>query len=260
MSFYQRGEVRIHYEEAGSGFPLLVIPGGGLNSTVAGLATHPFNPFDEFSGEFRVIAADLRNAKGGQSSGPFEVDRPWDAYTDDHIGLMDHLGIREFMVLGFCIGGPFIWNLLNRAGDRVVAAVPVQPSGYRHEMPNLSYSNNMKSWGPELCERRSDLTMEMVDTFLTNMYTGARADFVYTVTRDFVRNCRTPILVLPDDVPGHPYVVAMESVYLAPNAQVTLYPWKANPKQIQLGLRHVRGFLRDNRPVAAARPMATAAQ
>jgi len=59
--------------------------------TVAGLATHPFNPLDEFKGEFRVIAADLRNAKGGQSSGPLEVDRPWDGYTDDHIGLMDHL-------------------------------------------------------------------------------------------------------------------------------------------------------------------------
>ena len=60
MPFYEKGNVRIHYEEAGSGFPLLVIPGGGLNSTVAGLATHPFNPFDEFKGEFRVIAADLR--------------------------------------------------------------------------------------------------------------------------------------------------------------------------------------------------------
>jgi pimeloyl-ACP methyl ester carboxylesterase len=119
MPFYEKGDVRIHYEEVGSGFPLLVIPGGGLNSTVAGLATHPFNPFDEFKGEFRVIAADLRNAKGGQSTGPLEVDRPWDAYTDDHLGLMDHLGMQEFMVLGFCIGGPFIWNLLKRAGDRV---------------------------------------------------------------------------------------------------------------------------------------------
>jgi pimeloyl-ACP methyl ester carboxylesterase len=132
MSIYQRGDVRIHYEEAGSGFPLLVIPGGGLNSTIAGLAsqTHPFNPFDAFKDEFRVIAADLRNAKGGESSGPLETDRPWDAYTDDHIGLMDHLGIRDFLVLGFCIGGPFIWNLLTRASDRVVAAVPAQPSGY----------------------------------------------------------------------------------------------------------------------------------
>ncbi|MBV9827663.1 MAG: alpha/beta hydrolase [Alphaproteobacteria bacterium] len=260
MPFYEKGTARIYYEEAGSGFPLLVIPGGGLNSTVAGLKTHPFNPFDEFASEFRVIAADLRNAKGGQSSGPLETGRAWDAYTDDHLGLMDHLGIRQFMVMGFCIGGPFIWNLLKRAGDRVVAAVPMQPSGYRHEMPELSYKNNMKGWGPELCERRPDITMAQVDAFLTNMYRGDRADFVYTVTRDFVRQCQTPILVMPDDVAGHPYVVAMESAYLAPNAQVTLYPWKANPRQTQIALRHVRGFLRDNRPAVAAQPLASAAQ
>jgi pimeloyl-ACP methyl ester carboxylesterase len=259
MPFYQRGETRIHYQEAGSGFPLLVIPGGGLNSTVAGLATHPFNPFDEFKGEYRVIAADLRNAKGGQSSGPLETDRPWDAYTDDHIGLMDHLGIREFMVLGFCIGGPMIWNLLKRAGDRVLAAVPAQPSGYRPEMPDLSYNNNMKGWGPELCARRPDITMAMVDAFLTNMYRGARADFVYTVTRDFVRECRTPILVLPDDVPGHPLAVAMESVHLAPNAQVSLYPWKDTQDKIPLAVRHIRSFLKANRPTGAAQPLAAAA-
>src|SRR5579871_4226211 len=135
MPFYDRGNVRIYYEEAGSGFPLLVIPGGGLNSTVAGLKTHPFNPFDEFSNEFRVIAADLRNAKGGQSTGPLETGRAWDAYTDDQIGLMDHLGIGRFMVMGFCIGGAFSGTLLNRAGERVVAAVPGQPSGYRHDPP-----------------------------------------------------------------------------------------------------------------------------
>ena len=95
MPFYERGDVRIHYEEVGSGFPLMIIPGGGLNSTVAGLANHPFNPMEEFKGEYRVIAADLRNANGGESSGPLESDRPWDAYTDDQIGLMDHLGTRR---------------------------------------------------------------------------------------------------------------------------------------------------------------------
>jgi len=227
--------VRIHYEEAGAGFPLLVIPGGGLNSTVAGLATHPFDPFGEFKNEYRVIAADLRHAKDGQSAGPLESDRPWDAYTDDHLGLMDHLGIHQFMVLGFCIGGPFIWNLLKRAGDRVVAAVPAQPSGYRPEMPELFYNNNMKDWGPELRSRRPDITLAMVEAFLTNMYRGARADFVFTVTRDFVRSCQTPILVLPDDVPAHPYAVAMETVHLAPNAQVSLYPWKDTPDKIPPG-------------------------
>jgi pimeloyl-ACP methyl ester carboxylesterase len=260
MPLYEKGDVRIHYEEVGSGFPLLVIPGGGLNSTVAGLATHPFSPINEFKGEYRVITADLRNAKGGQSVGPLEVDRPWDAYTDDHIGLMDHLGIRQFMVLGFCIGGPFIWNLLKRAGDRVVAAVPAQPSGFRPEMPDLSYQNNMKGWGPELCERRPDITMAMVDAFLTKMYRN-NADFVYTVTRDFVRNCRTPILVLPDDVPAHPYAVAMESVHLAPNAQVSLYPWKDTPDKIPLAVRHIRTFLRAHRTVIGAhQPLAAAAQ
>ena len=261
MPFYEKGDVRIHYEEAGSGFPLLVIPGGGLNSTIAGLATqtHPFNPFDEFKDEFRVISADLRNAKGGESSGPLATDRPWDAFTDDQLGLMDHLGIREFLVLGFCIGGPFIWNMLQRAGDRVIAAIPAQPSGWRPEMPTLSYDNNMKTWGPELCERRPDITMAMVDTFLTNMY-SKRADFVYTVSRDFVRGCQTPILVLPDDVPAHPYAVAMETVHLAPNAQVSLYPWKDTPDKIPLAVRHVRTFLRAYRPAAGARTMAAAAQ
>jgi hypothetical protein len=84
---------------------------------------------------------------------------------------------------------------------------------------------------------------------------------VYTVTRDFVRNCQTPILVLPDDVPGHPYAVAMESVHLAPNAQVSLYPWKDTPDKIPLAVRHIRTFLRAHRPgVAASQPLAAAAQ
>ena len=95
VPLYEKGDIRIHFEEAGSGFPLLVIPGGWLNSTIAGLATHPFNPFDEFKNEYRVISADLRNANGG-SVWPAGGRRPWDAYTDDHIGLMDHLGIRQF--------------------------------------------------------------------------------------------------------------------------------------------------------------------
>ena len=250
MSFYDKGPVRIRYEEAGSGFPLLLIAGGGLNSTISGLTRGPFNPIEEFKGEYRCIASDLRNANGGQSSGPLEIDRPWDGYTDDHLGVMDHLGIEKFMVLGFCIGGPFIWNLLERAPDRIVAAVLAQPSGFRKEMPDLFYENNMKRWGPELVKRRTDITMEMVDKFLTKMY-RTNADFVYTVTRDFVRNCQTPVLILPDDVPAHPYEVAMEAAMLAPKAEVSLFPWKEPKERIPLAVRQIRSFLRAHRPVSA---------
>ena len=31
-SFYEKGNVRIRYSEVGSGFPVLVTPGGGLNA------------------------------------------------------------------------------------------------------------------------------------------------------------------------------------------------------------------------------------
>jgi len=243
MSFYEKGPVRIHYQEAGSGYPLLLIAGGGLNSTISNLARGPVDPIEEFKGEYRCIASDLRNANGGQSSGPLEIDRPWDAYTDDHLGLMDHLAIDKFAVLGFCIGGPFIWNLLRRAPDRIVAAVLAQPSGSRPEMRDLFYEGNMKTWGPELSKRRPDITMETVDKFLTRMY-RTNADFVFTVTRDFVRSCQTPVLILPDDIPAHPYAVAMEAAMLAPKAEVSMFPWKEPKERIPLAVRQIRSFLR----------------
>src|SRR4249919_3108255 len=178
MSFYEKGPVRIHYEQFGSGYPLLLIAGGGLNSTIAGLS-NPFNAIETFKGEYRCIASDLRNAYAGQSSGPLEIDRPWDSYTDDHLGLMDHLGIDKFMVLGFCIGGPFIWNLMKRAPNRVVAAVPAQPVGFRPEMPGVLYDGSVTGWGPDLVKRRPDVKMETVEKFLTKMF-RTNADFVFT--------------------------------------------------------------------------------
>src|SRR3954467_9532778 len=70
MRMFEKGAVRIHFEEAGSGFPLLLIAGGGLNSTIAALkGNSPFNPIEEFKGEYRCVASDLRNANGGQSTG-----------------------------------------------------------------------------------------------------------------------------------------------------------------------------------------------
>ena len=250
MSFYENGPVRIHYEEAGSGFPLLIIAGGGMNSRISRLVSAPFNPIEEFKGEYHCIASDLRNANGGQSSGPLEIERPWDSYTDDHLGLMDHLGIDKFMVLGFCIGGPFIWNLLKRAPDRVVAAVPAQPVGFRPEMPTVMYDSGMTGWGPELTERRPEITMEMVDTFLTKMW-RTDADFVFTVTRDFMRTCQTPQLILPDDSRAHPYAAAMEAAMLAPKSEVSMFPWKEPVERIPLAVRQIRSFLRAHRPASA---------
>jgi len=248
-SFYEKGPVRIHYQSVGSGFPLLLISGGGLNSTIAGL-TNPFNSIEEFKGEYRCIAADLRNANPGQSSGPLDADRPWDSHADDQLGVLDHLGVNKFMVMGFCIGGPFIWNLLKRAPNRVVAAVLAQPVGFRPEMPNVLYDGSKTGWAPDFLKRRPEVTADTVEKYLTRMF-RTDADFVFTVSRDFVRSCQTPVLILPDDVPAHPLAVAMECAMSAPKAEVSMYPWKQPPERIPLAVRHIRSFLRAHRLAAS---------
>src|ERR671930_1762989 len=114
MPFYEKGDVRIRYEEAGSGFPLLVTPGGGLNSKVSNWPTAVINAMEAFKNDFRCITMDQRNANGGESTGPVPVDNPWEAFADDQLGLMDHLGIHEFFYMGYCIGGFFFREPLPR--------------------------------------------------------------------------------------------------------------------------------------------------
>src|SRR6058998_3506798 len=159
MPLYEKGDVCIHYEEVGSGFPLLLIPGEGLNSTIAWNAKGAlFHPVEEFKNEYRCITADLRNATSGQSSGPLEIDRPWESYTDDQLGLMDHLRIDKFMVMGFCIGGPFIWSLLKRAPNRIAGAVLAQPVGWRPEMRDRSYAGAFwKTWPALINAKRPEI-------------------------------------------------------------------------------------------------------
>ena len=115
MPFYDKGDIRIRYEETGSGFPLLVTPGGGLNSRVSNWPTAVFNAMEAFKSDFRCITMDQRNANNGGSTGPVPVENPWDAFADDQLGLMDHLGIREFFYMGYCIGGCFAGKLMQSA-------------------------------------------------------------------------------------------------------------------------------------------------
>ena len=112
MSFYEKGPVRIHYEEAGSGFPLLLVAGGGLNSTIAGLKRGgPFNAIEEFKGEYRCIFSDMRNANGGQSSGPLEIDRPWDAYGRTGVRSCILLSINPLCYLRLMMGRPLRFGI-----------------------------------------------------------------------------------------------------------------------------------------------------
>ncbi len=242
MPFYEHDDVRIRYEEAGSGFPLLVTPGGGLNSRVDNWPRAVFNAMDAFKNEFRCITMDQRNAIGGESTGPVAVDDPWGAFADDQLGLMDHLGIREFAFMGYCIGGCFAGKLIERAPERMVGAVFCQTVGHWPEDPDVMYRSGRDGWAPELLAQRPDLNQASIDQYLHNLY-RANPDFLYSVSRDVIRNCQTPILVLPDDVPAHPHQTSVDVASLAPNAEITVFPWTSPPDLKERTINRVRRFL-----------------
>jgi pimeloyl-ACP methyl ester carboxylesterase len=243
VGFYEKGDVHIRYAEIGSGFPLLATPGGGLNSRISNWPTAVINILEEFKSDFRVITMDQRNASNGYSTGPVPVDNPWDAFADDQLGVMDHLGIRQFFFFGNCIGGPFAMKLMERAPARVVAAILSQPVGHRPDKPDYMYESGRDVWAKEFRERRPDVSMATIEQYLHNLY-RVQPDFVYSVSRDFAKSCQTPMLVLPDDIVAHPLQVSIDIASLAPNAEITVFPWKEPPELKARTINRARTFLK----------------
>src|ERR1700760_4459604 len=58
VGFIEKGDVRLRYAEIGSGFPLLALPGGGLNSRIVNWPTAVINIPEEFKNDFRIIIMD----------------------------------------------------------------------------------------------------------------------------------------------------------------------------------------------------------
>lgn len=243
MPLYEKGPVRIRYEETGSGFPLLLVPGGGLNSRVSNWPNAVFNSPEIFKDEFRCITMDQRNANGGESTGPIPTSDPWDAFADDQLGLMDHLGIDQFLFMGYCIGGCFAMKLMERAPQRVRAGVLVQTVGHHPEHPDYMYNSGRDVWAPELMQRRPDVTMAEIERYLHALY-RSYPEFIYSVSRDFARRCQTPMLVLLDETPAHPLVTSVEVASLCPNAEITVFPWRDPPELKTRTIDRVRRFLR----------------
>jgi pimeloyl-ACP methyl ester carboxylesterase len=247
FGFCEKAGVRIRYAEIGTGFPLLATPGGGLNSRIAVWPNAVIDIPREFKHDFRVITMDQRNATGGESSGPVAVDDPWGAFADDQLGVMDHLGIDRFCFFGNCIGGPFAMKLIERAPRRVIAAVLSQPIGHNPEQPDYMYDAGLNNWAKELRARRPDVSMATIEKYLHNLY-RVRPDFVYSVSREFAKACRTPMLVLPDNVVAHPLQTSIELASLCPNAEITVFPWKEPPELKARTIDRARTFLKRHVP------------
>lgn len=240
MPTFVRNDVSLYYEESGSGYPLLLFAPGGMRSAIAFWARSVWNPIDALRSRFRVIAMDQRNA--GQSTAPITASDGWHSYAQDHIALMNHLGIDKAHVLGGCIGGPYCLGVMAAAPDRVSAAVLQQPIGFDGENRQAFY-DMFDSWADALRPSRPDVAADAWSAFRSNMYGG---DFVFNVSRDFVRNCRIPMLVLLGNDLYHPAVTSREIAALAPNAELIEH-WK-EPDAVAQTVARVQAFLDRHTP------------
>jgi len=231
MAVMQRGELSIYYETRGKGFPLLLIAPGGMTSVISFWGRSAFNPIEIFSQDYWTIAMDQRNA--GNSSGPLDMDDPWGSYADDQLELMNCLGADKFFVLGCCIGCSFALKLIERAPERVVAAVLEQPVGQDDENRDVLAENLYRRWVKAMVEKSPEIEPATAVEFGQRMCGG---DFVLSVSRDFVKSCTTPMIVMPGDTLDHPRSTAEEIAALAQNVEFISqwrYPSSATPAAVR---------------------------
>lgn len=237
MPDWKRGEVTLHYEESGRGFPLLLLAPGGMRSSIPIWDRAPWNPLRELVSDFRLIAVDQRNA--GQSSAPIHPDDGWHVYAQDQLALLDHLGVERCHLLGGCIGSSFALSLLQAAPERFPAAVLQNPIGL-YANRDMFYAL-FDDWAAAQRERQPELSDADFAAFRERMYGG---DFVFNVSRAFARSCTTPLLILCGSDPYHPTPISQELAQLAPNAEL-LEGWK---ERIPDTVAKVRAFLHAHSP------------
>jgi pimeloyl-ACP methyl ester carboxylesterase len=236
MPLFQKETTSIYYEIRGKGYPLLLLPPGGMRASIDFWQRTAFNATEIFAEDFRVIAIDERNS--GRSSGPLPPGNPWEAYVADHIGLLNHLGIEKCLVLGCCIGVSHALRLMNTAPNRVVAAVLEQPTGIDEANRQL-LANMWREWADELLAQRPEIGRAELEDFGRRMWTG---EFVLSVSREAIAACKTPLLVLPGIDLFHPSAIGHEIAELASNAEL-LEPWKEPPELIPATIARIREFL-----------------
>lgn len=240
MPNYQHGDVSIHYEEFGQGFPVLLLAPGGMRSNIEFWKATPYDPTIELASDFRLIAMDQRNA--GRSTAPIRGSDGWQVYTEDQLGLLDHLKIERCHLLGNCIGGAFALALAAAAPQRIASAVLQQPIGHSSQNRETFYQL-FSGWAEEQKKLHPKVSDAEWREFCERMYGG---DFVFSVSRDDVKKSQVPLLVLQGNDIYHPSATSKEIAGIAPRAEF-VERWK-DPEIVPQTIAKVRGFLKEHTP------------
>jgi pimeloyl-ACP methyl ester carboxylesterase len=142
MSYADVNGLSLHYEEHGSGDPLILLHGGfGSTETMAPLV-------EALRSGRRVIAVDLRGH--GRTA---DVDRPLrpEDMADDIAALIEHLGLEHADVMGYSLGGMVAVRTAIQHPERVRRLVAVSVA-VRRDGNHADALAAMEHVGPAIAE------------------------------------------------------------------------------------------------------------
>jgi pimeloyl-ACP methyl ester carboxylesterase len=214
------GSATLRYDTRGAGPAVLLLAPGGLRASRAeSWANAPWNPIDALAGRHQVVAMDQRNT--GTSFAPITACDTWASYASDQLAVMDHLGIERFSVLGMCIGGSFIMELLAEVPDRIAAAVALQPIGLVDNRD--AFRAMFDQWREGIGADHPEASDADWEGCWSNLFGGD--DVLFSVPDSQLPTLKTPILVLQGDDLYHPRAASQQLAAAAPNATL-IEAWK----------------------------------
>jgi pimeloyl-ACP methyl ester carboxylesterase len=253
MPVLTRPDAEIDYDDMGSGYPVLMFAPGFLSSRRERWAINPAkpgvpqpwaDPVPFLAPHFRLILLDVRNA--GKSSGAIAPGYARYTYTDDHLALLDHLGIEQCHVMGACIGVSFALSLAEAKRGLVTSLVLQNPIG-RVPYNGDALQSEYDQWAEQM-SKRPDVDPAILPEIGQALFGG---DFVFSVTPEFVAGLDVPLLLMPGDDVMHPPETSAELERLAQRG-TTVAPWKGDQQRDAAMLR-VGDFLLEGTPDGHAR-------
>jgi pimeloyl-ACP methyl ester carboxylesterase len=118
-AFFDANGLRLHYVEAGTGTPVILVHGLAIN--LAGNWMFP-RVFQNLAKRYRVIALDNRGH--GRSDKPYDPAQYGLELVEDIVRLMDHLGLAKAHVVGYSLGGFITLRLALTHPERLLSAAP----------------------------------------------------------------------------------------------------------------------------------------
>jgi pimeloyl-ACP methyl ester carboxylesterase len=240
MAKFESGDLELHYDEYGTGFPVLLIAPGGMKSEASFWESTPWNPIEQLRDKFRVIAMDQRNA--GRSTGPISESDSWNTYTQDQLDLLDHLEIDQFHAVGMCIGGPYVMGLIEAAPDRVASGVLFQTIGLSGNRE--AFFGMYDAWASELRPLRPEVSADTWQQFRSNMYGGD--EILFNVGESFLKTVATPLLLLKGNDLYHPAESSLAVNDLCRNSTL-ISDWQTG-NGLQVAAREFETFLERHTP------------